>query len=64
MFQTTMVEHSRRVTSMGNIVESFFHTLANEFQENFDVLEDLEEQVKSLPHPTYTSLYMEFTQPT
>jgi hypothetical protein len=56
MFQIVVIEHSRRVTIMGNTMEIFFQTLVDEFQDNSDLLEDLEEEVKSLPH---TSLGME-----
>jgi len=52
MFQITVIEHSRRVTTMGNTMERFFQTLADEFQHNFDLLVDLEEEMKALLHTT------------
>jgi cell division protein FtsB len=35
VFQTVVTEHSRRVTSMGNTMEIFFQTLADEFEDKF-----------------------------
>jgi cell division septum initiation protein DivIVA len=38
MFQTVVTEQSRRVTSLGNTATSFFQTLAEEFEENSNLL--------------------------
>ena len=47
MFYTVVTEHSRRVTAtLGNTMEIFFHTIANEFKDKSDLLEYLEEEVK------------------
>jgi len=40
---------------MGNTAAIFFQTLADEFEENSDHLEELEEDVKSLPHTTMST---------
>jgi FtsZ-binding cell division protein ZapB len=50
-----------KVIGINNTMEIFFQTLANEFQDNSDLLEDLEEEVKFLPHSN-TSLDMEVNQ--
>jgi archaellum component FlaC len=40
---------------MGNTAARFFQTLVDEFEEKSDLLEDLEEEVKSLPHTTVST---------
>jgi FtsZ-binding cell division protein ZapB len=37
---------------MGNTARSVFQTLADEFEEKSELIEELEEEVKSLPHTT------------
>jgi hypothetical protein len=51
MFQTVWLSNPGGLLVMGNTMEIFFQTLADEFQDKSDLLEDLEEEVKYLPHP-------------
>jgi hypothetical protein len=52
VFQTVVNEHSRRVAAMGNTTTIFFETPADEFEEKSNLLEELEEELKALPHTT------------
>jgi hypothetical protein len=62
VFQIAMAEHSRRIVSMGNTAASFFQTLADEFEEKSDLLEDLEEEAKSLSHTTMSTYVIQLIE--
>jgi regulator of replication initiation timing len=55
MFETLVPQHSRRVASLGKIVERFFQSLIDELKEKYNLLGDLEEDVKDLPNTTLSA---------
>jgi hypothetical protein len=62
LFQTTVDEKFRRVSSLERTMDFFFQTVVDEFQDKNELLEDIEEEFKSLPHSEIVSLQMEVYQ--
>ena len=48
LFQTTLVEKSRKVVVLESTTRTFFQNLAEEFEGKEDLVDDLEEEVKTL----------------